>query len=118
MELRNIRLHPVNAIALRIESKHRRANALHRCSGIHRGMGTHISRVKSVDLDAWTDEQLQSVLKWGNTRANKFVSPCAVSTDNLLIITDIGKPNLHRAIYRLKQRLKILFEQNMTRNVG
>lgn len=35
-------------------------------------MGTHISRVKSVDLDAWTDEQLASVLKWGNTRANKY----------------------------------------------
>src|SRR5438045_4739926 len=35
-------------------------------------MGTHISRVKSVDLDAWTDEQLQSVLKWGNSRANKY----------------------------------------------
>src|SRR5271163_4942140 len=43
-----------------------------RCSGIHRGMGTHISRVKSVDLDAWTDEQLQSVLKWGNSRDNKY----------------------------------------------
>ncbi|KAI9663590.1 MAG: hypothetical protein M1829_006049 [Trizodia sp. TS-e1964] len=43
-----------------------------RCSGIHRGMGTHISRVKSVDLDTWTDEQLQSVLKWGNNRANKY----------------------------------------------
>ncbi|KAI9818912.1 MAG: hypothetical protein M1827_007733 [Pycnora praestabilis] len=35
-------------------------------------MGTHISRVKSVDLDAWTDEHLQSVLRWGNTRANKY----------------------------------------------
>lgn len=45
-----------------------------RCSGIHRGMGTHISRVKSVDLDAWTDEQLQSVVKWGNARANKCVN--------------------------------------------
>ncbi|KAF1850109.1 ArfGap-domain-containing protein [Cucurbitaria berberidis CBS 394.84] len=43
-----------------------------RCSGIHRGMGTHISKVKSVDLDSWTDEQLQSVLKWGNARANKY----------------------------------------------
>ncbi|KAI9878233.1 MAG: SPARC- modular calcium-binding protein 2 [Pleopsidium flavum] len=42
--------------------------------GIHRGMGTHISRVKSVDLDAWTDEQLQSVLRWGNSRANKSVT--------------------------------------------
>ena len=35
-------------------------------------MGTHISRVKSVDLDSWTDEQLQSVLMWGNSRANKY----------------------------------------------
>jgi stromal membrane-associated protein len=35
-------------------------------------MGTHISRVKSVDLDAWTDEQLQSILNWGNSRANKY----------------------------------------------
>ncbi|OAL44730.1 ArfGap-domain-containing protein [Pyrenochaeta sp. DS3sAY3a] len=43
-----------------------------RCSGIHRGMGVHISKVKSVDLDTWTDEQLQSVLKWGNARANKY----------------------------------------------
>ena len=43
-----------------------------RCSGIHRGMGTHISRVKSVDLDAWTDEQLASVMAWGNSRANKY----------------------------------------------
>jgi hypothetical protein len=29
-----------------------------RCSGIHRGMGTHISKVKSVDLDVWTPEQM------------------------------------------------------------
>jgi hypothetical protein len=43
-----------------------------RCSGIHRGMGTHISKVKSVDLDSWTDEQLQSMLKWGNARANMY----------------------------------------------
>ncbi|TID12903.1 ArfGap-domain-containing protein [Venturia nashicola] len=43
-----------------------------RCSGIHRGMGTHISRVKSVDLDTWTDEQLASMLRWGNARANKY----------------------------------------------
>jgi stromal membrane-associated protein len=44
-----------------------------RCSGIHRGMGTHISRVKSADLDAWTDEQTQMMVKWGNRRANKYI---------------------------------------------
>lgn len=35
-------------------------------------MGTHISRVKSVDLDAWTDEQVESMLKWGNSKCNAY----------------------------------------------
>lgn len=43
-----------------------------RCSGIHRSMGTHISKVKSVDLDAWTDEQIESMVKWGNEKSNLF----------------------------------------------
>ncbi|KAF7978976.1 hypothetical protein HWV62_44227 [Athelia sp. TMB] len=43
-----------------------------RCSGIHRGMGTHISKVKSIDLDTWTPEQMQSIEKWGNKRANMY----------------------------------------------
>ncbi|KAK9458570.1 uncharacterized protein V1516DRAFT_682514 [Lipomyces oligophaga] len=43
-----------------------------RCSGIHRSMGTHISRVKSVDLDSWTDEQLKNMVHWGNVKANKY----------------------------------------------
>ena len=33
-----------------------------RCSGIHRGMGTHISKVKSIDLDAWTPDQMEVCL--------------------------------------------------------
>ncbi|KAI0369863.1 ArfGap-domain-containing protein [Pilatotrama ljubarskyi] len=43
-----------------------------RCSGIHRSMGTHISKVKSVDLDVWTPEQMTSIQKWGNRRANLY----------------------------------------------
>ncbi|KAL7663394.1 Arf-GAP domain-containing protein [[Candida] zeylanoides] len=43
-----------------------------RCSGIHRSMGTHISKVKSVDLDAWTDEQVESMLRWGNDKCNAY----------------------------------------------
>ncbi|KAI0932946.1 hypothetical protein AcW1_000088 [Taiwanofungus camphoratus] len=43
-----------------------------RCSGIHRSMGTHISKVKSVDLDVWTPEQMASIQKWGNRLANLY----------------------------------------------
>ena len=28
--------------------------------------------VKSVDLDSWTDEQLQNMIRWGNKRANRY----------------------------------------------
>lgn len=41
-----------------------------RCSGMHRSLGVHISKVKSVDLDDWTEEQLQSARVWGNQRVN------------------------------------------------
>ena len=30
-----------------------------RCSGIHRSLGVHISKVKSADLDTWTADQIQ-----------------------------------------------------------
>ncbi|KAI9017596.1 hypothetical protein BC832DRAFT_572634, partial [Gaertneriomyces semiglobifer] len=43
-----------------------------RCSGHHRSMGTHISKVKSADLDSWTEEQVASVAKWGNAKANLY----------------------------------------------
>ena len=69
------------------------ADQAYRCSGIHRGMGTHISRVKSVDLDSWTDEQLQSMLRWGNERANKSVQCLWRNRGSSLIYTDIGKRN-------------------------
>ncbi|KAG0336487.1 hypothetical protein BG000_006538 [Podila horticola] len=43
-----------------------------RCSGVHRSMGTHISKVKSVDLDSWTAEQVENMIKWGNEKANMY----------------------------------------------
>lgn len=43
-----------------------------RCAGIHRNLGVHISRVKSVNLDQWTAEQIQSVQDMGNTKARQL----------------------------------------------
>ncbi|XP_029376992.1 stromal membrane-associated protein 1-like isoform X3 [Echeneis naucrates] len=43
-----------------------------RCAGIHRNLGVHISRVKSVNLDQWTPEQIQSMVDMGNTRARRL----------------------------------------------
>ncbi|XP_076599130.1 stromal membrane-associated protein 1-like isoform X2 [Chaetodon auriga] len=43
-----------------------------RCAGIHRNLGVHISRVKSVNLDQWTPEQIQSMVDMGNNRAKQL----------------------------------------------
>lgn len=42
-----------------------------KCSGIHRSLGVHISKVVSVKLDEWTDEQVDCLADMGgNTAAN------------------------------------------------
>ncbi|XP_018615421.1 stromal membrane-associated protein 2 isoform X2 [Scleropages formosus] len=43
-----------------------------RCAGIHRNLGVHISRVKSVNLDQWTPEQIQCVQEMGNAKARRL----------------------------------------------
>ncbi|KAK3508166.1 hypothetical protein QTP70_015365 [Hemibagrus guttatus] len=40
-----------------------------RCAGIHRNLGVHISRVKSVNLDQWTQEQILCMQEMGNAKA-------------------------------------------------
>lgn len=40
------------------------------CSGIHRGLGVHVSKVRSLTLDAWTDDMCAIVAAVGNDRAN------------------------------------------------
>ncbi|XP_049842488.1 centaurin-gamma-1A isoform X2 [Schistocerca gregaria] len=40
------------------------------CSGVHRNLGSHISRVRSLHLDEWTPGQLSVMLAMGNATAN------------------------------------------------
>ncbi|XP_072186757.1 arf-GAP with GTPase, ANK repeat and PH domain-containing protein 3 isoform X3 [Excalfactoria chinensis] len=40
------------------------------CSGIHRNLGTHLSRVRSLDLDDWPGELLTLMAAIGNALAN------------------------------------------------
>lgn len=40
-----------------------------RCAGIHRNLGVHISRVKSINLDSWTPDQVGHLQQMGNSQA-------------------------------------------------
>lgn len=41
------------------------------CSGIHRNLGTHLSRVRSLDLDDWPRELTLVLTAIGNDMANR-----------------------------------------------
>ncbi|KAG2490744.1 hypothetical protein HYH03_010899 [Edaphochlamys debaryana] len=43
-----------------------------RCAGIHRGLGVHVSKVRSTTLDTWLPEQVALMARLGNKRANAF----------------------------------------------
>jgi len=43
-----------------------------RCSGIHRSLGVHISKVRSCTLDTWLPDQIEIMRRVGNVKANAF----------------------------------------------
>lgn len=42
------------------------------CSGIHRSLGVHVSKVRSLHLDVLTNEQYRLLSALGNVKVNKF----------------------------------------------
>ncbi|KAI3466873.1 hypothetical protein Pfo_023536 [Paulownia fortunei] len=44
-----------------------------KCCGVHRSLGTHISKVLSVTLDDWSDEEIEAMIEvGGNASANSI----------------------------------------------
>ena len=48
------------------------------CSGIHRGLGVHISFVRSVGMDSWSPAQLKKMRAGGNADLNAFLAKYGV----------------------------------------
>ncbi|KAI0526673.1 hypothetical protein F5B22DRAFT_586984 [Xylaria bambusicola] len=46
-----------------------------RCAAIHRKLGTHISKVKSLSMDSWTNDQVESMKRIGNAASNRTYNP-------------------------------------------
>eukprot|EP01136_Pigoraptor_vietnamica_P015371 Opistho-1_new@58455 len=44
------------------------------CSGVHRGLGVHLSFVRSVTMDKWNESQLAKMKAGGNDAARAFLT--------------------------------------------
>ena len=42
------------------------------CSGIHRNLGSHVSKVRSLDLDSWSATNVKALENIGNSKANQY----------------------------------------------
>lgn len=73
-----------------------------RCAGIHRNLGVHISRVKSVNLDAWTPEHVAYVQRMGNSRA-RAIYEANLPDDFRRPQTDTALESFIRAKYEHKR---------------
>lgn len=54
------------------------------CSGVHRGLGSHISKVQSIKLDSWSPELLMLMQAIGNKEANALLEAKLPSTLKLI----------------------------------
>jgi len=46
-----------------------------RCAALHRKLGTHVSKVKSLSMDSWSAEQVDNMKKVGNVAGGKMYNP-------------------------------------------
>ncbi|KAI8935673.1 hypothetical protein NX059_007196 [Plenodomus lindquistii] len=46
-----------------------------RCAALHRKLGTHISKVKSLSMDKWDNAQVDNMKRIGNAESNKTYNP-------------------------------------------
>ncbi|XP_030481316.1 probable ADP-ribosylation factor GTPase-activating protein AGD6 [Cannabis sativa] len=55
------------------------------CSGKHRGLGVHISFVRSVTMDSWSEIQIKKMEAGGNDRLNAFFSQYGIPKETDIV---------------------------------
>ena len=69
------------------------------CSGVHRGLGTHVSFIRSVALDSWTPDQLRRFSLGGNQKLRDYFEKYDING------FEIGRKYRSRAAETYRQNL-------------
>ena len=73
------------------------------CSGQHRSLGSHVSFVRSADMDSWLPEHLLAMKLGGNAKAKKFFKEHGWGSDETDIVAKYGSRAAklyHKKLYR------------------
>ncbi|OAX79168.1 hypothetical protein ACJ72_06514 [Emergomyces africanus] len=77
-----------------------------RCATLHRKLGTHISKVKSLSMDSWSSDQVDNMKRNGNAAVNKIYNPRNVKPPIPIDVDEVDSA-MERFI-RQKYELKVL----------
>ncbi|KAK2810747.1 hypothetical protein FQN50_002790 [Emmonsiellopsis sp. PD_5] len=77
-----------------------------RCAALHRKLGTHISKVKSLSMDSWSSDQVDNMKRSGNVVVNKIYNPRNVKPPIPIDVDEVDSA-MERFI-RQKYELKVL----------
>ncbi|ESW34652.1 hypothetical protein PHAVU_001G169400 [Phaseolus vulgaris] len=55
------------------------------CSGKHRGLGVHISFVRSVTMDSWSEIQIKKMEAGGNDKLNSFLKQYGIAKETDIV---------------------------------
>ncbi|KAG6877136.1 hypothetical protein C0993_010057 [Termitomyces sp. T159_Od127] len=76
------------------------------CASIHRKIGTHITKVKSITMDAWTKEQVEPMKSIGNIKSNAMYNPNEARNPPPANLMDAGRDGELEQYIRSKYEFK------------
>ncbi|KAL7007555.1 Protein gts1 [Cystobasidiomycetes sp. EMM_F5] len=88
------------------------------CATIHRSLGSHISRVKSISLDTWDKDQVETVKQMGNVKSNALYNPDPAAHPPPLNMDDDGRNSAMMLYIQSKYRDKAFMRPQQQSQFG
>ncbi|KAJ3746536.1 ArfGap-domain-containing protein [Lentinula detonsa] len=82
------------------------------CAAIHRKIGTHVTKVKSLTLDSWTKEQVERMKEMGNLNSNAIYNPNELRHPPPLMLTEDERDSELEKYIRAKYEYKKFFDKH------